>query len=81
MEQIMEMLKAMQEKAEVNQAKAEADQEVLKGITEANTKSMQEDIKTGQAEISCIVGAFQEKLDTCVASRGMIRKRQCPSKK
>jgi hypothetical protein len=29
MEQIMKMLKAVQEKAEANQAKAEADQEVL----------------------------------------------------
>jgi hypothetical protein len=62
MEQIMEMLKAMQEKAE-------ADREILKGITEANTKSMREDIKIGQAEIRSIVGAFQEKLDACVASR------------
>jgi hypothetical protein len=36
---------------------------------EANTKSMREDIKTGQAEIRFIVGAFQEKMDACVASR------------
>jgi hypothetical protein len=30
---------------------------------------MREDIKTGQAEIRSIVGAFQEKFDACVASR------------
>jgi hypothetical protein len=30
---------------------------------------MREDIKIGQAEIRSIVGAFQEKLDACVASR------------
>jgi hypothetical protein len=38
-------------------------------MIEANTKSMREDIRTGQAEIRSIVGAFQEKLDACLASR------------
>jgi hypothetical protein len=51
----MEMLKAMQEKAE-------ADREVLKGIIEANTKSMREDIKSGQVEMRSTVEAIEEKM-------------------
>jgi hypothetical protein len=55
-EQIMEMLKAMQ-------AKAEADREVLKGIMDANTKSMREDIKSGQEEMRPIICAIRSELE------------------
>jgi hypothetical protein len=41
---------------------------------DANMKAMQQDIKSGQEEIRSIVGAFQEKMDTCVASRRNDRK-------
>jgi hypothetical protein len=34
-----------------------------------NLKEMREDIKSGQAEMRSIVVAFQEKIDTCIASR------------
>jgi hypothetical protein len=60
-------MQEMIERLLAGQAKAEADREVLKGITDANTKSMREDIKTGQAEMRSIVGALQEKMDACVA--------------
>jgi uncharacterized protein (DUF885 family) len=36
---------------------------------DANTKSMREDIKSGQAEMRSIVRAFQENMDSCVASK------------
>jgi hypothetical protein len=41
---------------------------------DANTKSMRDDIKSGQAEVRSITGAFQEKMDACVASRRDDRK-------
>jgi hypothetical protein len=55
-EQIMEMLKAMQ-------AKAEADREVLKGIMDANTKSVREDIKSGQEEMRPTICAIRSELE------------------
>jgi hypothetical protein len=80
MEQMMERLlekmdanqaemKAVQEQMDTNQAKAEADGEVLKGIMDANTKSIREDIKSGQAEVRSIVRVFREKMYACVTSR------------
>jgi hypothetical protein len=65
MQQMLQQLLAMQEKAE-------ADREVLKGIMDANTKSMREDIKSSQAEMRSIVDAWitdikdsQKKTITC----------------
>jgi hypothetical protein len=70
MQQIMEMLikmkadkKADQEKADVDR---KADRELLKGIMDANAKSMRQEIKCGQAEIRSTVRGFQQKMDACV---------------
>jgi hypothetical protein len=58
-------MKAMQEQMDSNQEKAEAEQEEIKGMMNAThermvafTKSMREDIKSGQEEIRCIVDAW-----------------------
>jgi hypothetical protein len=73
MQQILEMLIEMkadriadQEKADANrkadQEKADtnrqADRELLKGIMDANVKSMREDIRCGQAEMRSILDAW-----------------------
>jgi hypothetical protein len=65
-QQIMEMVEMKTDR--------KSDREVLKGMMDANTKSMREDIKSGQEEMRCIVGAFQEKMDACVAIRRNDRK-------
>jgi hypothetical protein len=51
MQQMLQQLLAMQ-------VKAEADREVLKGIMDANTRSMREDIKSSQAEMRSMVDAW-----------------------
>jgi hypothetical protein len=61
--------KAEQAKAEGNQAKGEADREELKGMMNASTKSMREDIKSGQAEMRSITGAIEEKMEAWIANR------------
>jgi hypothetical protein len=57
----MEMLKAEANREQILaeiKADREADREELKERMDANTKSMREDIKSGQAEVRSIVTAF-----------------------
>jgi uncharacterized protein (DUF885 family) len=75
----MELERTIQQMLELllaNQAKAEADREELKGMMnatqermDANTKSMREDIKSGQAEMRSTIGAIEEKMDAWIANR------------
>jgi hypothetical protein len=57
-------------------AERKADREELKGMmkafqerTDANTEAIKDDIKLGQEEMRSIFGAFQGKMEACVASR------------
>jgi uncharacterized protein (DUF885 family) len=81
MKAIQEQMDANQAKTKADQkanqekAKAKADQEELKGMMnatqermDANTKSMQEDIKSGQAEMRSATGAIEEKMDAWIAN-------------
>jgi hypothetical protein len=58
--------KADQEKADADR---QADGELLKGIMDANAKSMRQEIKCGQEEIRSTVNAFKEKMDAWIANR------------
>jgi hypothetical protein len=75
--------KATQERTERQIGSLLSDRDELKGEIRADREQMlakmntnqagmiatQEDIKSGQVEIRSIVRAFQEKMDTCIASR------------
>jgi hypothetical protein len=60
-----DLLTRLEAKTDANQMKTDNNQERM----DVNLKEMREDIKSGQAEMRSIVGAFQEKMDQCAASR------------
>jgi hypothetical protein len=83
-QQIVELLLSLQAKTDTNQEKADADRkadqekadanrqadrELLIGIMDENAKSMREDVKSGQAEMTSTIRAFHEKMDAWIANR------------
>jgi hypothetical protein len=65
-------MKAVQEQTDTYQAKIDADSEAsrenLNERMDANTKSMQEEIKSGQVEMKSTTGAIEEKMEAAIHS-------------